>query len=53
MLLENGPENVDALESSYDMLTNPNKMGSRFKFFAIYPSVLRDHLKKYPPNAFH
>ena len=34
------------------MLTNSEQMGSRFKFFAIYPSVLREHLKKFTPNAF-
>lgn len=43
---------LENLKSGYDMLTNPNKMGSRFKFFSIFPSVLKDHLKKFPVNGF-
>lgn len=46
-------EAVETLRSGYDMLTNTQKMGSRFKFFSMFPSVLRDHLEKYPVNGFH
>lgn len=45
-------EDIEALKSGYDMLTDPSKMGSRFKFFAMFPHVLEAHLKKYPVNGF-
>lgn len=44
---------VEALRSGYDMLTSTHKMGTRFKFFSMFPSVLRDHFDKYPVNGFH
>lgn len=46
-------EDTDSLKSGYDMLTNPSQMGSRFKFFAMFPSVLKEHLNKFPVNGFH
>lgn len=46
------PDGVDSLKSGYDMLTNPLKMGSRFKFFAMFPKVLENHLKKFPVSGF-
>lgn len=42
----------EVLKSGFDMLINPEKMGERFKFFSLFPSVLKDHLKKFPVNAF-
>lgn len=45
-------EDIESLKSGYDMLTDSSKMGSRFKFFAMFPDVLKDHLKKYPVNGF-
>ena len=44
---------VDDLKSSYDMLTNPQQMGSRFKFFAMFPAIVKEHLQKFPVNGFH
>lgn len=44
---------VKLLQRSYDMLTNPDKMGTRFKFFSIFPSVLEEHLKKFPVSGFN
>lgn len=40
------------LKTGFDMLVNPEKMGQRFKFFSMFPSILKDHLKKYPVNGF-
>lgn len=45
-------EDIESIKSGYDMLTDPSRMGSRFKFFAMFPSVLKEHLKKYPVNGF-
>ncbi|XP_031635747.1 protein arginine methyltransferase NDUFAF7 homolog, mitochondrial [Contarinia nasturtii] len=46
------PEDADSLKSGYNMLTEPTKMGSRFKFFAMFPKVLENHLSKFPANGF-
>jgi len=43
----------DVLRSSYSMLTSPEQMGQRFKFFAMFPAVLKDHLAKFPASGFH
>nr|SVE94251.1 EOG090X06OK [Simocephalus serrulatus] len=40
------------LKSAHRMLTDPNEMGCRFKFFALYPAVLKEILKRYPPPGF-
>lgn len=45
-------ENSELLKSAYDMLTNPEKMGSRYKFFAIFPKTIESHLMKFPVNGF-
>ncbi|XP_073816902.1 protein arginine methyltransferase NDUFAF7 homolog, mitochondrial [Musca autumnalis] len=53
-LLRNAlPESQETIKSAYDMLTHPNQMGSRFKFFSMFPAVLKDHLAKFPVNGFH
>lgn len=46
-------ENADSLKSGYSMLTDPSKMGTRFKFFAMFPKVLENHLNKFPVNGFY
>ncbi|XP_037813307.1 protein arginine methyltransferase NDUFAF7 homolog, mitochondrial [Lucilia sericata] len=52
-LLKNAlPENQATIKSAYEMLTQPDKMGSRFKFFSMFPAVLKDHLIKFPVNGF-
>lgn len=52
-LLEKGSdEEKEVLKSGLDMLVNPEKMGKRFKFFSFFPSVLKDHLAKYPVYGF-
>lgn len=53
-LMENAasPEDAESLKAGYNMLTDPSKMGSRFKFFALFPKVLKDHLEKFPVSGF-
>lgn len=43
---------AESLKSGYKMLTDPMQMGSRFKFFAMFPKVLENHLKNYPVSGF-
>ncbi|XP_070492211.1 protein arginine methyltransferase NDUFAF7 homolog, mitochondrial [Chironomus tepperi] len=53
VLLKNCDESQqEALKSGYDMIVNPEKMGTRFKFLSLFPSVLKDHLTKFPVNGF-
>lgn len=52
LLSKSRPEEKENLKSGYDMLINPEKMGQRFKFFAMFPSVLKDHLAKYKVEGF-
>lgn len=47
------PEAKSLLQSGYEMLTAADQMGARFKFFAMFPSVLREHLTRFPVNGFH
>ncbi|KAK3912432.1 Protein arginine methyltransferase NDUFAF7, mitochondrial [Frankliniella fusca] len=50
-LLEECPiEEKSQLESGYKMIMD--SMGERFKFFALFPNVLKDHLKKFPVAGF-
>lgn len=54
VLVKNAKTKEDGanLRSGYEMLTAPEKMGSRFKFFSMFPKVLEKHLQKYPVNGF-
>lgn len=52
LLKKASEEQQELLKSGYEMLINPQEMGDRFKFLAIYPKVLEDHLNKFPPTAF-
>lgn len=45
-------DDANSLQSGYNMLTDPSKMGLRFKFFAMFPKVLDDHLIKFPVSGF-
>lgn len=40
------------IEAGYKMLTDPTQMGERFKFFALFPNVLREFLYKFPVAGF-
>lgn len=44
---------VHLLKKTYNLLTHPDQMGTRFKFFAIFPKTLEEHLKKFPVVGFH
>jgi len=52
-LLENCDEE-DRLQllSGYKTITDPEGMGGKFKFFAIFPAVYRSILEKYPAAGF-
>ncbi|XP_071450796.1 protein arginine methyltransferase NDUFAF7 homolog, mitochondrial [Hetaerina americana] len=43
---------VKWIEAGYRMLTDPTQMGERFKFFALFPNVLRQFLHKFPVAGF-
>lgn len=45
-------DSKEKLKSAYDMLTNPKKMGERFKFMAFYPSAMASLIEKYKPLGF-
>lgn len=45
-------DEIENLKTGYDMLTNAEKMGTRFKFFSLFPDVLKSHLEKYPVLGF-
>ncbi|XP_022904030.1 protein arginine methyltransferase NDUFAF7 homolog, mitochondrial [Onthophagus taurus] len=54
VLEENADEKqLKSLRFGYDMLMNLEKMGERFKFMALVPSVLEGILKKVPVVGFH
>nr|XP_053652431.1 protein arginine methyltransferase NDUFAF7, mitochondrial-like [Cherax quadricarinatus] len=42
-----------SLISGFKMLTDPLKMGTRFKFLAFFPAAVKDFLKKHPPAGFY
>lgn len=42
----------ESIDYSLRMMTDDDKMGSRFKFLAVLPQVLQDFLQKHPPAAF-
>lgn len=46
------PDDAKSLKSGYNMLVDPSQMGSRFKFFAMFPKVLESHLQKFPVAGF-
>ena len=37
---------------SYDTLTNPEKMGNKFKFVGLFPNTMSEIHSKYPPVGF-
>ena len=34
------------------MMVDEDKMGERFKLFSLFPSVLKEHLVRYPVSGF-
>lgn len=43
---------AESLKSGYKMLSDPSQMGERFKFFAMFPRTLENHLTKFPVSGF-
>lgn len=53
MLLDHSSaEDKENIESGYKMLTEPSQMGARFKFFSLFPSILKSHLERFPVSGF-
>ncbi|KRT81725.1 hypothetical protein AMK59_6275 [Oryctes borbonicus] len=46
-------EQMKSIRFGFDMMTDPAKMGTRFKFLSLLPSVLKDILQKVPVVGFH
>lgn len=40
------------LKTAHRMLTDPAEMGSKFKFLALYPAVMKKILDRHPPPGF-
>ena len=40
------------MESAYHMIMDEDKMGKCFKFLSLFPSVLKEHLTKWPVAGF-
>lgn len=40
------------LISGYNMMIDEDKMGERFKFFSMFPEILKDYLFRYPVTGF-
>jgi hypothetical protein len=52
-LLQNCDEKQkENLLFSYHMMMDEDKMGERFKLFSLFPSVLKDHLERFPVSGF-
>lgn len=45
-------EEKKELKSGYHMIVDEDKMGRCFKLLAIFPSVLKEHLTKWPVTGF-
>uniref|UniRef100_A0A915KVX8 Protein arginine methyltransferase NDUFAF7 n=1 Tax=Romanomermis culicivorax TaxID=13658 RepID=A0A915KVX8_ROMCU len=45
-------EETQYLQKSFDLLTDPKQMGSRFKVMALFPKVIEEMMKKVPPSGF-
>jgi len=53
LLKEANPEHADELQRSLDFLISPQKMGSRFKFFSIFPKTVEFIHPQYTPVGFY
>ncbi|XP_053999658.1 protein arginine methyltransferase NDUFAF7, mitochondrial isoform X1 [Hylaeus anthracinus] len=53
LLLKNASkEQRERLESEYRMIMDEDKMGTRFKFLSLFPSILKNHLQRLPVTGF-
>ncbi|XP_077298135.1 protein arginine methyltransferase NDUFAF7 homolog, mitochondrial [Arctopsyche grandis] len=46
-------EERDMLKSGFEMLTEDDQMGKRFKFMAFFPTINDEHYKKFPILGFN
>ncbi|XP_058800813.1 protein arginine methyltransferase NDUFAF7 homolog, mitochondrial [Phymastichus coffea] len=46
------PEQKKQLESGYKKITGSEEMGNCFKVVSMFPTVLKDHLKRFPVHGF-
>ena len=53
LLKDSNPKLTEDLDSSLDMLINPEKMGERFKFFCVFPKTMQSIHEQYPPAGFY
>ena len=44
---------VQEIESAYNYLLSPEKMGQRFKFFSIFPKTMAPIHQRFPPVGFY
>lgn len=52
-LLQNTTDNEKkSIIAGYRQITDPNEMGSIFKVFSMFPSVLKQHLERWPVSGF-
>lgn len=52
LAMSRNEEETRNLKSGHRMLTDPNEMGTKFKFLALYPAVMEKILQRYPPPGF-
>ncbi|XP_012264788.2 protein arginine methyltransferase NDUFAF7 homolog, mitochondrial [Athalia rosae] len=53
MLMKNAEESSkNPIISGYRMITDKDKMGHCFKFLSLFPSVLKEHLQRFPVVGF-
>ncbi|XP_044732538.1 protein arginine methyltransferase NDUFAF7 homolog, mitochondrial [Chrysoperla carnea] len=54
MLIKNAKnqQQIDSLKQAYKVMTDADQMGERFKFISLFPSILGEHLKKFPVAGF-
>lgn len=53
LILQNATDNEkQQLQSGYHMITDEDKMGNCFKVLSLFPSILKNHLQKWPVAGF-
>ena len=53
LLKEHNPKEADALQKSLDYLIHPDQMGTRFKFFCVFPKTMSEIHASHPPAGFY
>ena len=52
LLKDANPKLADDLERGLQMLISPDKMGTRFKFFSVFPKTMSEIHAEFPPAGF-